>query len=266
MEDWLPLAQALAVGGHAKHPHWCGVGRPLVVFNSDVSWSAYCHRCGKMPPVYKPLPTLQERVAIADKAKAADAAVQADRRPPMPAVFDLAEWPPEARLWLYKAGLSHPEISQLGAYYHPPTRRVVLPVLTPTGSLSFWQARQIFGSNGAKYLSMPGGRKSCLPLYGSGPTITLTEDILSAFKISTANCMSLSLMGTSLLDHTLAWLVARPQLSINLWLDPDRAGLNAAGEIQRTLALVGREVRVIHSLRDPKLHSKREIAHVINNP
>lgn len=264
MFDWLTLAQAVPLGGHAKHPHDCGEGRPLVVFHNDTRWSAYCHRCGPIGSKFKPLPTLHERLEQRQKEQAADAGVERDRRPPQPAVFDLAEWPTEARLWLYKAGLSVKEIAQLGAYWHPPTRRVVLPVFTKDLSISFWQARRIFGSNGAKYLSMPGGRDSCLPLFGTGSEVTLTEDLLSAFKIQTAGCMSLCLMGTSLLDHTLQWLVARPQLSINIWLDGDAAGMNAAAEVSRTLALFGRSVRVIRTDKDPKFHSKKEIACLLN--
>lgn len=265
MEDWLPLAQALPVGGHQKHPHWCGDGRPLVVFNGDTKWSAYCHRCGNMPPVYKPLPGLRERLDAAAKVAQADAEIERDTRPPQPAVFDLAEWPVEARLWLFKAGFSREEIKQLGAYYHPKSRRVVLPVLSKDCSIQFWQARRIFGSTGAKYLSMPSARKSAMPLYGHGRSVTLTEDILSSFKVATAGFQALALMGTSLNDHSLAWLVANPQLDINIWLDPDRAGLNATGEVQRQLSLVGREVRVIQSARDPKLHSKQEIRHVLGH-
>lgn len=259
--DWLPLAQELQVGGHAKHPHYCGDGRPLVVFHSDTAWSAYCHRCGKFPPVFKPLPTLQERLAAADRERQQELAVTADRRPPMPAVYDMAEWPLEARVWVYKAGLSQQEAKTFGIYYHAPTRRVVVPVVSG-GQLTFWQARRIFGTTGAKYLSMPGGRETTLPLYGNGSELVLVEDLLSCFKTSTAGCTSLCLMGTKLLPVAMAHLL-RLQKPVLIWLDPDPAGQKAAAEIQNQLTMVGIPCSIVGSLKDPKFHSRQGIQDVV---
>lgn len=256
-DDWLPQAQALRVGGHAKHPHYCGDGRPLVVFHNEVKWSAYCHRCGSLGSVYKPLPTLQERLAIADRERQQELSIEADRRPPMPAVYDMAEWPLEARVWVFKAGLSQREALAFGIYYHPPTRRVVVPVVS-NGALTFWQARRIFGTTGAKYLSMPGGREHTLPLYGSGSSLVLVEDLLSCFKISTAGCTSLCLMGTKLLPVAMDHLL-RSAEPVLIWLDPDAAGQNAAAEIKNQLAMVGIPCSIVGSHKDPKFYSRSEI-------
>jgi DNA primase len=181
----------------------------------------------------------------------------------MPAVYDLAEWPLEARVWLFKAGFSHEEIRMFGLYYHPPTRRVVLPVVE-RGSVTFWQARRIFGTLGAKYLSMPGGRENTLPLYGSGQTVTLVEDLLSCFKIATAGRMSLCLMGTSLLTPAMAWLIKNQDKQVLIWLDPDRAGMNAAASIQKQLALCGINSKLVSSEKDPKFYSKQGIRNLID--
>lgn len=263
-EDWLPLAQELRVGGHAKHPHYCGDGRPLVVFHNETKWSAYCHRCGPLGYKFKPLPTLQERVAIADRERQQDEAIAVDTRPPMPAIYDMAEWPLEARVWVFKAGLSAKEATHFGLYYHAPTKRVVVPVVEGS-SLTFWQARRIFGTQGAKYLSMPGGRDHTLPLYGHGSSIVLVEDLLSCLKISTTSTTSLCLMGTKLLPIAMAWLLkqTRPVL---IWLDPDPAGQNAAAEIKNQLAMVGVPSYIVGSLKDPKFYSRQEIVeHVIRH-
>ncbi|AEX65856.1 DNA primase [Pseudomonas phage Bf7] len=259
--EWLALAQQLPVGGHAKHPHYCGDGRPLVVFHNETKWSAYCHRCGNFPPVFKPLPTLQERLAAVERERLQEEAVATDTRPPMPAVYDMAEWPLEARVWLFKAGLSHAEVSQSGAYYHPPTRRVVFPVFED-GRLTFWQARRIFGTTAAKYLSQPGGRECTLPLFGGGYVIALVEDLLSAYKIGTAGCKSLCLMGTKLLPIARAWLIANPQYTVAIWLDPDGPGRSSAAEIKNQLLMFGIESQDILTERDPKFHSKQEIRNV----
>jgi len=261
--NWIDVAKALPVGGHKKIGHDCGPGLCLVVFHNDNKYSAYCHRCGPQPPEWKPLPTLAERAAKAKEQETAEALVAADRRPPMPAVYDLDEWPVEARLWLFKAGLSRTEVTQGGFYYHPTTRRVVIPVVV-NGSLVYWQARQIFGSAGAKYLSMPGGREACVPVFGSGQGIVLVEDLLSAYKIQTAGFRSLCLMGTKLLP--LLWEFLLHEDDITIWLDPDRAGRDAAGEIRTKLQLVGKACRDVCTKRDPKFHSKAEIARILGVP
>lgn len=261
-DDWLPQAQALRVGGHAKHPHYCGDGKPLVVFHNETKWSAYCHRCGPLGAVYKPLPTLQERLAIAERERQQDADIESDRRPPMPAVYDMAEWPLEARVWVFKAGLSQKEAREFGIYYHSATRRVVVPVVE-NSSLTFWQARRIFGTSGAKYLSMPGGRENTLPVYGDGETIVLVEDLLSCFKISTAGSLtSLCLMGTKLLSPAMAYLLTTTK-RVAIWLDPDPAGQNAAAEIRNQLAMVGVPCWNVGSLKDPKFYSRSEIKEIV---
>ena len=261
--NWIDVAKALPVGGHKKIGHDCGPGLCLVVFHNPDKYSAYCHRCGPQAPEWKPLPTLAERAAKAKEQRDAEDLVAADRRPPQPAVYDLDEWPPEARLWLFKAGMSRSEIAAGGFYYHPPTRRVVVPVVV-AGSLVYWQARQIFGSNGAKYLSMPGGRERCVPLFGAGPGVVLVEDLLSAYKIQTAGFRSLCLMGTKLLP--LLWEFLLNEDDITIWLDPDGAGRDASREIRAKLQLVGKSCRDICTLRDPKFHSKREIQAILAPP
>lgn len=258
--DWITLAQSLPLGGKDKVEHDCGPGRPLVIWHREDGWSAYCHRCHDKLFKPKPLPTLQERLEARQREQAAVAAVERDTRPPQPSVFDVQEWPREARLWLYKAGLTIPEIAGLGAYFHPPTKRVVLPVIE-NGAVTFWQARCVIG-DGPKYLSMPGGRERCLPLYGEGQAVTLTEDILSAYKISTAGHRALSLMGTSLLPVAFDWII-KNKPEVNIWLDPDGAGQRAASHIRDQLALVGIPSRRIMSPRDPKLHSKTEIRNLL---
>lgn len=261
--DWLDIAKSLPIGGSKKVEHDCGEGLPLVVFHNENVYGRYCHRCGKLPPVFKELPTLAERAEKAAQSKNADDVVAADRRPPMPAVFDPALWPKEARLWLFKAGLSIPEITSGGFYYHESTRRVVIPVVA-RGSLIYWQARRIFGSAAAKYLSMPGGRKNAIPVFGSGHGIVLVEDLLSAYKIQTAGFRSLCLMGTSLLPQLWEYLLHEPEISI--WLDPDKAGRTATTEVRNALALVGKSCRIIESARDPKLNSKASIREFLSVP
>lgn len=260
LASWLPHAERLAPGQRARIGHDCGPGKVLIVENKADGWSGYCFRCDDHGWKYKPLPSLGERLAQRTAQRQAEVALEEDPAPPQPCVFDTAEWPLEARVWLYKAALTTEDIAALGYYYHPPTKRVVIPVLDK-GELIYWQARRIFGEAGPKYINPVVPRGSVVPRYGSGPAIVLTEDILSAVRCGMA-AEAWCLMGVKLCEPVLARLMAdgRPVL---IWLDPDKAGWNGAAAISRTLALAGVPHAVVNSAKDPKFHSRAEVAQQI---
>lgn len=251
---WLPQAQQLKLGERRKVAHDCGNDSMIVSHKHD-GFSAWCFRCHDKGWHPKPPPTLAERLANRQTQAAADATIEADPRPPQPANFDVASWPLAARVWLFKAGLFVEDIAKLGAYYHPRTRRVVLPVFEGD-RLAFWQARCVEG-DGPKYLSSPVPKGSVVPRYGAGRAVTLVEDILSAFRVGMEG-EGWSLMGTELSTQVLSKLLqdGRP---VQLWLDPDDAGQSAAATILRTLENTGIKCRNIISDKDPKLLSRAEV-------
>lgn len=259
--SWLPQAEGLEVGRKRYAEHSCGGGRKLLISRDTNGYSAWCFRCSESGWAPAPKLSLAERIAATRKLAASDADVQrAGNAAPEPRVYDVAEWPTEAALWLYKAGLGRNEIARLGAYYHPPTNRVVVPVLE-AGKTTFWQARSVDGRL-PKYLSPPIDRATVLPRYGSGDTITLTEDLLSAFKIglvSEAWC----LMGTAASDRVVAGLLGR-NVPVRLWLDPDRAGVRGRKKLLLTLKARGLDVSLVRSARDPKLHSLPQIKDLLS--
>lgn len=167
----------------------------------------------------------------------------------------MEEWPLAARVWLHKAGLGRPEVAALGAFFHGGTQRVVIPLLED-GEVVFWQARSVDGRQ-PKYLSPPVDRSTLLPRFGAGPTITLTEDLLSAFKIGLV-AEAWCLMGTHANPRLIAALLER-RAPVNVWTDPDAAGRHAARKVHSQLKAYGIEVRVIRSERDPKLHTFDQI-------
>lgn len=221
---------------------------------NDRSVNAYCYRCGFKGWAPGPQLSLAERLAANQHMAAADLA-HAKVELPMPQVHDLREWPPEAVLWLLKAGLGAPEIARLGAYYHPDTDRVVLPVLE-AGVPVFWQARAVLKGR-IKYLSPPTGRDKLVPRYGSGAEVVLTEDLLSAFKVGQVG-EAWSLMGTNANPVLIGALLKRGT-RVAIWLDPDPAGIRAAQVVLKKLKAYGLQVRRIRSARDPKLHTFEEI-------
>lgn len=252
--SWLPQAQDLAVGQKRYGEHECGAGRKLLLSRDTKGFNAWCFRCGDSGWAPGPKLSLAERIEAAKRLAEADRSAGTTALPE-PQVHDLREWPLEARVWLHKAGLGAIEIAGLGAYYHPPTDRVVLPVLE-AGEPKFWQARSTTGRL-PKYLSPATGRDKLLPRFGSSSSITLTEDLLSAYKIGLV-AEAWCLMGTHANDRLIAALLER-NAPVNVWLDPDRAGVHARRKVIPQLKAYGIEARVIRSPLDPKFHTFAQI-------
>jgi DNA primase len=177
----------------------------------------------------------------------------------MPAEYQPSLWPLAARVWLYKAGMSNVEIQHLGYYWNARIQRVVMPIRDAAGTLLYWQARTLDKTNPTKYINQKGVDKhSFIARYGAGPIVVLTEDILSAYKVSRAGVEAMPLMGTKL-STTVAAEIVRDGRPVACWLDPDVAGRTAAAKVCKTLRAYGVKVTNVISDRDPKLLSREEI-------
>jgi DNA primase len=199
---------------------------------------------------------LAERLARLHKQAESDELYAQSTNLPEPAVRVWDEWPDKAKFWLIKAGLTRADLPGLGAYYHPPTERVVLPVLVPGRGAVFWQARSL-DKRQPKYLAPGIGKKDAVPKYGRASMVTLTEDILSAYKVGLV-AEGWALLGTSINHACLAALVERGQ-PVNLWLDPDDGGDRGRAKIAPAIRGMGLRVNIIHSKRDPKMMARHEI-------
>lgn len=181
----------------------------------------------------------------------------------MPSEPDPRKWPSEARVWLYKAGLTNVDIQRLGIYWNPRLERVVIPVRGDAGELLYWQARTLDATNPRKYLNPTVDKRRLVakfrPPAAARPVLVLTEDLLSAYRVATRGGVNAwSLMGTKLNDHT-ATQIIRAGGSVYTWLDPDGAGQKGASEIRRALRAFGVAAQNIVSNKDPKLLARDEI-------
>lgn len=179
---------------------------------------------------------------------------------PEPRQPDPQQWPAHARVWLYKAGLSNDDIETLGFYYCARTERVVMP-LYQHGKLVYWQARG-FKKEHAKYINPIVSRDSLVSNHGSGPTLVLTEDILSAHKVGKVT-QAWAIMGTSISDGVAA-LIASQNKPVLIMLDPDAAGVRARGKLYKQLSSIGVQCRVLRPNKDPKLLTIEEIRQCVN--
>lgn len=229
--------------------HDCGPGRKLIVSRDGGRVSWFCVRCHDTG-MQRIQETHEQQLSRLRRQAAQDAACSVDM--PEPRVYAIDQWPPGAALWLYKAGLSRARLGELGVYYHPDSDRVVIPVGT-----NFYQARAHQPGRVPKYLSPTPRPKGVHPVWGEGCAVVLTEDVLSAIKVSA--CMQArALIGTSLSEEALTWVLAQDK-PVLTWLDPDEAGRTHAAPIRRKLRACGVRVANIESLRDPKLHTPEEI-------
>jgi hypothetical protein len=261
MDDWLKFAQSLPEGTHKKYPHHCGPGEPRIVNHKRDGWGWSCFRCpdgqnkGWVP---RPAESLTEKLARLQRTKAAEDSVIWDPSLPKPAEYNPQAWPLEARVWLYKAGISNTEIEQLGIYWNSRLARVVLPVRDEAGKLLYWQARTLDKANPRKYLNPHVDKDRLIARYGSGPLLVLTEDLLSAYRVSRAGAEAWSLLGTKITDY-IATEIIKADKPVATWLDPDKAGRTNAAKIRRALRAYGVEVRDIQSDKDPKLLTREAI-------
>ena len=256
--EWLPQAELLPLGRARRIPHACGDGVPMIIEHKLEGYRCYCHRCGEGGWHAKHV-SLEERIAALTAAHKED---QYDRVELPSLEYSHAEWSPQARLFLYRAGMSEREAQGLGIGYHSGMQRVFLPIMAGQ-HLLYWQARG-FDPERPKYINPRVDRSRIVAAFGVGETTVLVEDYLSAWKIGKAGDASAwALLGTSVPDPILAQLVSS-RGRVVVWLDPDEAGQSKAGQLGRTLQLVGREYENIVSRCDPKLMQLEEIRDALN--
>lgn len=271
-QSWQPFTVGLDIGRKRRHSHDCGEGKTLLVSRSEDGYSAWCFRCGErgwLPPEQE---SLADKLARLARLRAGDEACTAVRGQPEPAIYDVDSWPVAAALWFYRAGLSRHDIGRLGAFYHPPSGRCVLPVYAEGNSQhmegmgvpadvreqdpAYWQARALDGRF-PKYIGASFRPPSLIARWGSAPSPTLCEDILSAYKVGLVG-EGWAVMGTSIPSSYIAELMRR-RVRVNVWLDPDAAGRRAAAKYRKQLQAYGLDVNDILSTRDPKLHTRAQI-------
>lgn len=257
---WIKLAEQVPDKGKRRFDHVCGPGRTLIITNDQGKYRAWCFRCVDGDGYVKQR-SLSELAATFRQREQADALCSGVGSKPEPATYNVDEWPAEGQLWFFSAGLSRADIGAMGAYYHAPSGRIVLPIAGRDGHAGWWQARAITKGQVPKYLGPENADRSRVcPRYGKGSRIVLTEDMLSAFKIgkTKADIEGWCMMGVALQPWVMAQILKR-KCAVLVWLDPDPPGQRAAGRVLRELKLFGVRCRNIVSERDPKRHSLQEI-------
>lgn len=245
----------------------------MIVSNGKRGYTGYCFRCQE--PLFEAhgmftLEQLAQRKLEMELIQSKEVVLPHDFT---------TEIPVHEAVWLYRASIDTSLASAYGLGYSPSLRRVVLPVYFG-GNLEAFTARST--TSKPKYIekavdgsvvfhSKPELRlPSAIGQY-TKPDIVLVEDNLSAIRVGRVAKQAVSLMGTSCNATQMARIFERSGLrvdgvaSVAVWMDPDPPGKSASRTLCSSLRLVGHEVREIHSTKDPKLLSYREIKEHLND-
>lgn len=147
-----------------------------------------------------------------------------------------------------------------GLLWSPNKQWLIFPYFID-GDLKCWQARN-FSDYGPKWLTF-GQPKDILYVRGTGSSIVLVEDIVSALKIEQAGGCASPLFGCIIPVNRLLSLSKRFS-SIGVWLDPDKA-LEASQQAYKGLKL-GFNIYTIKTDKDPKEHTYDDIRTFIGVP
>lgn len=264
--DWYLAIKDMPVGTRLRMPHaGCSIGDALMVSKTDKGVNAWCFLC-KESGLFVPAPpeSLAHKLERQSSQKLASKEMKQSKALPLPKDDNPSEWPLEARIWLYKAGLNNNDIVEAGIYLHPSSSRVVIPVFDGD-TLVYWQARG-FDPEAPKYLNPSVVDRTALVAnwYGSERCLVLTEDWLSGYRVHRATGFQVySLLGTYLTDIIAAQIVYN-RVPVAVWLDGDKPGQDAARKIVAKLNALNHPVKNIVTERDPKLYSDTEIREVLS--
>lgn len=267
--DWYRRAKDLPVGSKFRMAHeGCSIGDTLQVSVKREGVFAYCHLCHEPYFVPAEAMSLAQKAALLAAQEGADKVLERSKAMPLPKTLDPSEWPLDARVWVYKAGITNAEIIRQGLYYHKPSNRVVIPICDNGQPTGFWQARSVNGK--PKYLNPSGFNRAyivqSLPDVDgnfSGDTV-LVEDWLSCYRVNRATGLhTIALLGTSISDPIAARLIETAG-RVYCWFDNDRAGNEATTAIRKRLQAFGLDACAIRSKADPKKYSDNEIRGILH--
>lgn len=230
----------------------------------------YCHNCSSRSFIRDNERTPKQTVAfvqqfLSDKGDITNTV----RNIKLP--FDFSHIIPiPAMLWLSKYGLSTHEIKLFGFGWSESYQRLIMPVYD-NEKLMYWQGRTFkkVTKENPKYLNIrQSGAKNVFfrrkfhsnnttltPNYHPNNNVAIVEDILSAIKVG-RYCNTIALLGSYLPSSLYTLLV--PYARVYMWLDQDK--LTSAVKYATSInAIMGKLVKVVNTIKDPKELSDAEI-------
>jgi hypothetical protein len=274
-EDYLEIGETLDLGQKIRinheSPDCSGNSKSLLITrkeNGDIN--AYCFRCGSRGGVYNTsrYKALKSRTIIDSTSEVLPVNIGSNETLSRFTTLvttgskTIAEWPPKARLWITRYGITQDEVTKHGIFYSDTINRVVLPVYDASDIQSY-QTRKIYDDDtGPKYLSynILDGIHHMAYNGGYSDILVMVEDYLSGI-ICSRYCDVLILQSTSLLDKHLNFLLYKKYKEHIIFLDDDNLQVKKnALKIKNNISKFGGNANIVSSGgRDPKEHSDPEL-------
>lgn len=175
---------------------------------------------------------------------------------PRQAVGDYSHFGIAARVWLGRAGITEEEVREYNILWNPVTKLLLIPIYSE-GKLVGYQSRS-FEDNVSRYKTYTDNVNKMLfrSKKIEGDTVVIVEDALSAIKVGRV-LPSISLMGFKPSDGFMS--AVKDYDKFFIWLDNDNKYVKLGqSELSTRLGIYG-HTHVIHTDKDPKMHSEQEI-------
>lgn len=214
----------------------CGSKDNLATYSDGHS---YCFGCHYYIPAH---PTLQ-RFRIKEE-------VNSNSLVSLPHDYTLI-LPTFCQLWLKQYELTNKEVDDLEAGWSESTGLLLFPIKKENTLLGYVGRR--FKGEGSKY-TIKGEKKHFGTVYGSGSTLVVTEDLISAIKVARVTS-ALSLFGTFLNS------IPEGYESYRLWLDKDKQ-ISSLQQCKKWRQF-GYDIKPIVTELDPKEYNSHQIKEFI---
>ena len=235
---------------------------------ADGSVKAKCHNCGKAG-VFKEAAHVRNLYTLLKKDKEETAATGKLRLPIDSVSISFRDaWPKKALAFLYLADMTDEDILNCNIVYSKQYNRVIIPT-HGHGELLSWQGRDIEGQD-PKYITVQKPGLATKPMWTVGYKKTnhvfITEDALSAYRISLCGHSAMALMGTSCSEAQAALIAAQYEQAI-IFLDDDNATVKkqARDLCARFDMVMKYDTQNITVGKDPKRHGRKELCTLLKS-
>ena len=228
--EWLPLAQALPIGGKRRVRHGAEHRENMVVQNLKDRWTAYCFACHEYAVKYKDCVKLTEDAPQNPSVIASKPPVFVPMNDPNTPIAGIVKF-------LYSKHMSLSLLKKYQPTWETTKQRLCLHLQ------DVLIGRDIYGRDKAKWYNYAQACSYAL-IPEENPSksgiITLAEDVFSAIKIKHywPEVTSIALLGTVMHNDLLEYIQENATLVV-IMLDADRAGIEGASKIRRKLNLHG---------------------------
>ena len=263
-EDYLEYARELPIEGSGYFSHdGCTSSAKLWVYHSIGGYGAYCNKCGDKGFSRKGIRSAKEL----QKTKNLTSRSRRVRDVVLPKDYtqDIPEFSLDAKVWLYKGGITNRLIKKYNIGFSKELHRVIIPIYSDSGKLLMWQGRGLLPEQ-TKYYNEEGCNKGEVVFKSWCGDVDTTcgiivEDALSVIRVGQFLPAAANLGTSTSLTQSLYLSMFK---ELYYWYDNDAGGLNGSIKGMRKMSMLTKCSRIRTKL-DPKEYSINELEEILNN-